>query len=336
MGQLYSTFNGQTIYLREYHTLGRRPELVDNIIEHNLVSKVHAFIEWDGEGWYLRDVSTNGTFLNDVIVAKSKRLPLKLGDVICFCNEKEISFEMVDSSPPKNLLISIADNSAEALEQHHFFPNDIDPVYGLYFCNDRLAWFSEKLSNESTVISNQKLGPHDVIEQGPFKHGDFIDIEGQTFQFFLVNPPQKTELLNADLPSIDDIRFRYDLSIDEETTRLTLSLNDKTIDLGERTHHYLMVYLLREKHRQSQELAEGKGDEYSIKPYLGWVDVDLMSRDLGFDELHINTLIFRARKQFSEALNGIDGIGRLIERRRGVVKLNAENTAVYKAQTRIL
>ena len=72
------------------------------------------------------------------------------------------------------------------------------------------------------------------------------------------------------------------------------------------------------------------------KPFLGWVDVALIIRDLGLDELHINTLIFRARKQFSEALTGVEGIGRILERRRGMVRINADNFSIYKGHTQLL
>jgi len=330
VGKINSILTGHSIYLREYHTFGRRAEIVDNVIDHALISKVHAFIEWDGKSWNISDVSTNGVLINNIIIPKNKKQKLSLNDTICFCNQSDLTFKITDTSAPIDLLINTESNKASALKQHHILPCETNPEYGIYFCSDREAWFSENLVENSSIENDNESQALDVIEQGPFRHNDQIEISNTKYRFFLINPPQETELLNNTSPTINDIRFRYDLSIDEESTYLTLTLNNKKINLGERTHHYLIVYLLRERLRQSKKVSPAN------KPFLGWVDVALMTRDLGLDELHINTLIFRARKQFSEALVGIEGTGRLLERRRGMVRINTDNFSIYKGNTQIL
>ena len=73
MGKINSILTGNSIYLREYHTFGRRAEVVDSVIDHPLMSKIHALIEWNNSSWNIKDVSSNGTLVNNRVLQKNKK-----------------------------------------------------------------------------------------------------------------------------------------------------------------------------------------------------------------------------------------------------------------------
>lgn len=65
--------------------IGRNPELVEYVINSPYIGRIHAYIEREGDQYYLSDnKSTNGTFLNTYRIPPEQRVPLKNGDIIRF------------------------------------------------------------------------------------------------------------------------------------------------------------------------------------------------------------------------------------------------------------
>jgi len=288
-------------YLRDYHTFGRRADSVDTLIQHAFISKLHAIIEWREPSWYIKDVSKNGLKLNGKIIPAQKQMPLNKGDVIDFAGMNEVTLTMVNLDAPQAMLINTEQPSeTTALAESVLLPNENEPELALYLCPDREQWFADDIAKG--------------IEVGPFEHNDTIEIENTTWKFLLVAEDDATTEFDSKQTTLNDIVFRFDLSQDEESTNLTLIENGLEIDLGERSHHYLLVHLLR----------------HSLNDNSGWLDSQLLMKELGLEETHMNIQIFRARKQVSKALPNAVGHSKLIERRRGALRVNISNIEIYK------
>lgn len=291
-------------YLRDYHTFGRRSDAVDTCFDYSYISKLHAIIEWREPNWLLKDVSTNGLKLNGKIIPAQKPIVLNLNDKIDFAGAEEVLVTVTDVSAPMPILIN-QNNRAEIIEiaESVLLPNERAPEIALHYCPDREQWFSDSAD----------LGH----EAGPYEHGDYIEIGGEKWEFFLIAEDDATTELVTNQTTLDDILFRFDLSQDEESANLTLILNSGVeLELGERSHHYLLVHLLRYR--------EKNGDKVT------WLDNHLLMKELGLEETHLNIQIFRARKQVALALPSVTGHSTFIQRRRGALRLGIHRFEIYK------
>jgi hypothetical protein len=63
---------------------------------------------------------------------------------------------------------------------------------------------------------------------------------------------------------------------------------------------------------------------------LGWLDSELLMKQLGLEETHMNIQIFRACKQVAATLTSSTGHSRLIERLRGAMQANIKNIEFIK------
>ncbi|SFQ20060.1 Forkhead associated (FHA) domain, binds pSer, pThr, pTyr [Lachnospiraceae bacterium XBB1006] len=79
---------------KEQYVLGKREEYADLVVEDASVSRVHALIKREEEGYYLEDLnSLNGTFLNGTQLDLKERVLLKAQDVIAIGKSKLV-FQM--------------------------------------------------------------------------------------------------------------------------------------------------------------------------------------------------------------------------------------------------
>lgn len=307
----------QIIHLRAYHSIGRHKNEVGTYIENDFVSKLHILIEWKAERWTIRDMSSNGTWVNgDRLDAFTSHL-LKKGDMIELAGENGIRFEFSDASPPTDMIYQVDDKlNIQLLTEDCLLPNSTSPDIELYKCPERHQWFAGSINSG---LINQG-------EWGPFEHNSELIINNERWCFFLGNEQSQTKILESTQPDMSEIEFRFDISQDEESTHLTLIKGTQEEDLFERGHHYLLAHLLRHKH--AQILAWGD------TPDIGWISCEELWYSLGVDEGYLNIMIFRARKQISKALIGYSGSGKLFERRRGSIRTGISNFSIYKAARR--
>lgn len=71
-------------YLNACHCFGRSPTNVDTVINAQEVSRIHAVVEWSNNQWLIRDLSNNGTWVNNQKLVKDNPHKLKVGDKIFF------------------------------------------------------------------------------------------------------------------------------------------------------------------------------------------------------------------------------------------------------------
>jgi hypothetical protein len=136
-----------------------------------------------------------------------------------------------------------------------------------------------------------------------------------------------TEARAHSLQKLVDIEFVFSLSLDEETTQLELHQpkQKQTIDLGVRSHHYLLLQLAR--HR-ADDITRGLDSKSQ-----GWIYADHLAAELGLDITHMNIQIFRARKQFADNLPETVDHESLLERRGGKIRFGGVKFKIYKGAT---
>lgn len=317
MAFLRNMQTNQLLYLLSHHTFGRRSSVVDTLMSAPEISKIHAVIKWDGEHWNISSLGRNGSWLDKDLLTLGDNYRLKVGQVFYFANLSSQSWRVENLDAPQNLLIGLSGQSeTEVLTPYHLIPNQETPAGAIYLCNQQDHWVLEDYTQQSDSHhehSQRVLENNDVISLGHFQ-----------WQILLHDEPQPTVDLMKDNVDVSDCQFLFEVSLDEEHTELTLQYQHETVRLGERSHHYLLLYLARLKHEHAQ-----RGIDYNNQ---GWVNNEQVARDLGLDIGHINIQIFRARKQISEALPNILGVTQLLQRRRGEVRFNCPVAQVVKGE----
>ncbi len=312
MGELVHSESGKVSLLREHHIVGRQADQVDTWSSNPLVSRIHASVTWKGEHWQLRDLSTHGTWLNGVRVQSDRYVALQAGDTICLSSQSDAQWQLVDSGAPRPMLRGVTGDADDmVLSDNTFLPSDDNPDLYISFSAKTQSWVY-------SVIGNNDEALLDV----PLTNGDLVSCKGRCWRAILTETTTATrDGLQA--PDVSDsLDFRFDLTLDEENTTLSVRRNGETIDLGERAHHYLLMHLARSRAQQAQT-GVVPGDQ-------GWVDCSTLCRDLGLDEQSVNLQVFRARQQLSAAFgDSLDG-SRLVERKRGKLRFGLPCFTIVK------
>lgn len=317
MAYLRSGETQEKQYLLTHHTFGRRSEAVDTLIKRPEISKVHAVIEWSGREWQIRDLSRNGTWVGNQKLNPVQNRALKPDDIIHFAGAGQNSWIVEDLTPPSDLLIGLNEKSStETLCAYHLLPNSDNPMAALFFCNSRERWVLETLypcTDTDETNCEVLLTPGEVITLGCYK-----------WQLHLISTEPRTADLTRQSTDINQCVFNFEISLDEEHTRLNLQYRGNKADFGERSHHYLLLHLTRLKIQHANTGVDSENQ--------GWIDNNQLARELGIDVSHINIQIFRARKQMAEAFPDLPGLSALIQRRRGAVRFNCPQAKIIKGK----
>jgi hypothetical protein len=299
--------------LAAHHTFGRLANSVNTHIDKPYISKLHAAIEWTGHHWCLKSLGLNGTLINGSSLNQGDSRDLNVGDVIHLADQGDPGFTVKDLSPPCDMLWPVDQSQGQLqpipLSRYHLLPDTQQPEIALYFDEPTQCWNLEALNRQDSQ-------PRKITD------GDRLVFDGIIWQFMQVHIYGPTEAKSS--RQLNDYRFVFHLSLDEETTQLELH-HHQTLDLGIRTHHYLLLQLAR--HR-AEDAARGLDNESQ-----GWVYADQLGTELGLDSTHMNIQIFRARKQFADSLPDVLGQQSLIERRGGKLRFGCEKLTVYKGAT---
>lgn len=300
--------------LAPHHTFGRMANNVDTLIDKPYISKLHAAIEWTGDHWCLKSLGLNGTWINGSRLNQGDSRDLHVHDEVRFAEPNDPGFTVADLTPPCDMLWPL-DQPLEpfqpiTLSFYHLLPDANHPALALFFNEERQAWYREALDNPN---GQQPIALND---------GDLVQVGDHHWQFIQARIYGPTEAKSSN--HLNDYRFIFHLSLDEETTQLELQ-HQQTLDFAVRTHHYLLLQLAR--HR-AQDAARGLDSESQ-----GWVYTDQLAAELGLDNTHMNIQIFRARKQLADSLPNLLGQQSLVERRGGKIRFGCEKFTVYKGAT---
>lgn len=312
MAQLRDSDTGRSYPLRAHHTVGRCAERSDTVISSPITSRIHLALEWDGRLWHIRDLSKNGTWLGERRLQSNESVPLRLGDQIHIGSPEMPPLELVDDSAPVSGLVGITpDTPTLPLEPFVFLPTQQDPEAVLIYSYQRHTWMLHPMEQDSVQATERVV-----------LHGDYLRYGGKEWQLFLAETERTTELSAGPEQRLEDIEFIFDLSQDEEYTGLKLCCDERELELGERSHHYLLMHLARVRAEHARAGHDNKTQ--------GWIENELLKRELGLDMPHINIMIFRARKQIAESLeHGLDS-EHLIERSKGRMRFGGSRFRIYK------
>ena len=318
MAYLVSPKTNYQLYLKAFHQFGRLASAVDTLIDSPEISRIHAIIEWIDNAWYIRDISTNGVWLNNKKISSNKLYKLNIADKICFAEQKNLTFIAENLEQPKDVLIPYLDpgqprgktDTPIILEQYHFLPSEKSPELVVFYDINEKSWFCEKVNDEV---------PSKISD------GELLKFSNTIWQLIKGADCSEKETIAINEQTESNLTFIFNISQDEELTELTLKNNDQAINCDTRSHHYLTALLARYRTQDSQKLLP--------EDLRGWRTLTQLTKDLGLSENHLNIQIHRARKQLSDKLQSIGLYGPLlIERKKGKVRFAASNYKIFKGQ----
>ena len=301
----------QPVFLMAHHTIGRRQGATDTRITLPEISGIHAAIQWTGSHWIIRDLSRNGTWVNDQQLIPAKNQQLHIGDKIAFGRASNPVWKVENLAPPENLLIDINTGESQKLETYHLLPDEHEPLASLHFNPINGVWVYELMDGSDNGETARVV-----------THKTRIDCAHNSWELFLGNSQSTTTELSLHSLCVSEFRLRFSVSHHEEHIQLQLARNDMKVELAARTHNYLLLYLARARIRDMQKAID-PADQ-------GWVAIDLATRELGITVNHLNTQIFRARKQIADCLPDAIDTSRLVERRAHEMRLGCDQLDIFK------
>ena len=304
MAVIKNTLTDEKITLQVQHTFGRQAETCNTVLTHANMSRLHAVISWDGDCWAIKDSnSSNGTYRNGNKQKGGVNYPLSKHDKLQFGSLQAECWEILSLDPPKSLLTPLTPGlQTIELDNIAALPSDENPEITLYL-NEGGQWLCESAAGVAILQSGDLVGTHD-----------------QTWRFIDNKPATKTSTNDGPQSPPEHICYEFDVSQNEEHVSIKLAIDDEDTDLGQRSHHYLLLLLARQRLQdKNQGIAESE---------QGWINKKVLMKMLGFEETHINIQIYRFRKQLVAALPNILALHNAIERRSGELRLSCANIVI--------
>ena len=316
MAYLLQKGKERPLFLKAFHRIGSLKSSVDTHIDSPTVSRVHAILLWKSNNWFIRDTSKNGIILNGTKAAINQDLLIKNGDEIILPGHQQNRFMVADDAPPCDMLIPRIDSNdahqndlpdALFLSGYHLLPNEVHPQAILYKSPTN-QWCIE--------YTDRKTAPLMLND------GEWVYFSGR--QWVLQLCQESTDTIELDQPQyrLENLLFRFNLSLDEEATQLQLKTPQQTFDFQIRSHHYLTLNLARHKAMDAQNGIEKTGQ--------GWIYTESLAKELGTEINYLNIMIHRARKQFADVLSQQYLSDHLIERQAGKLRFGGHTFEIYK------
>lgn len=276
-------FRGERAHrLGHGHQIGRSRRKSDLHIDHPSVSSVHAIFTWSGARWELRDLSTNGTFIDGERVPPGEDVGLPPGCELTFGEASP--WRLTDVRPPEPGARH-AEGREVGADGMLFLPSADAPRAMVGLGSDGGWWLDA------------------AAERRPVEDGEWVEVAGMRFQLELPIRDATAEVLRG--PRMADLSLRFDVSLNEEAVSIAVDLPTGVEALDPRAHHYFLVTLARARLRDAEAgLPEAE---------RGWVDGQALARDLLIDDNLLYTYVFRSRKTF--AALGVDDASDIVERR---------------------
>lgn len=270
-----------------------RSRACDLVLGARDVSGQHAVLRHEGGHWEVCDLdSRNGTYIDGVRLARGARARVRRGARLRFGREHP-GFELVDAADPQPMARNLVTDEVRVGEDHRL---DLARASGSHWHihQDALGtWLAER-SGQATVLVDRAVLP---------------SRRGHPWRVYLPRACGSTwggaeAALDRGL-AVADLSLWFACSRDEEHVELKARAGDRTLDLGSRVHHYLLLVLAR---RRLADRAAGVpvGEQ-------GWLRQDDLLRMLRVDDNHLNIMIHRARAQLRE--HGVADAAALVERR---------------------
>ncbi len=265
--------------------VGRSPDCALSI-EDRRVSGRHAEVFWTREGWQVRDLgSTNGTTLDGTRLDPGRDYPLKKGSGLSFGDERN-RWELVDADPPQAMATATS-GVRRAAEDGLLALPDHDNPEAVVFEDINGVWIAEVDGVPRTVTDQESL-----------------TLEEDTWRLCLPRVHEETLAQGESLSSL--VSLHFEVSRDEEFTRIWLAEGGQRKEIPSRAHHYMLLLLARARLEDTEGgLTSGES---------GWLYSEDFCKMLGTEPHLLNVLVHRARQQFARLK--VQGAPGLVERRR--------------------
>ena len=302
MGMLLNSGTGDRVLLRGNHVFGRNALRSDTVLPDPEASLLHAVLRWRDGHWFVTDHSRNGSLLDGRRLNTGEAALLSTGQVLRFGPNSQTAWQVVDLSPPGSALLPVdAGGMPVPLARHNLLPDAHAPELSLYEAEPG-QWLLEQHG-----------------ESHPLRDGDALVVGGTRYRLLVANEIDDT---HAVLQPVEPPQLSFRLSLDEEHTWLQVRCGPHQADLGERSHHYALVTLARQRLADAREGIDPEAQ--------GWIASAKLARMLGMEPTHLNIQMFRARDQLMNALPTISALSQVIERRRGGLRLGAVGIEIHR------
>lgn len=267
MAIIKNLITGEQRILISRHAFGRDNKASTTLLNDPCISRDHAIIFWDENHWYLRDLSLNGTFLNGLKVNNEQSQPLIIGDNIVFGSETGQTWQLIDDTRPKSMLVSMSDDASEiVLDDFHYLPSEENPEILLY---DREGvWICE------TETYSYAL-----------KDGDIVTAKGRKWQLIEARVAASTiNFSEVNLVPKKALSFRFEVGKSSEKILLKMRVNETEFEIEEQVHHYPMYELARLRitdHESGVDTKEqGWTDKLAFVEQLGLRNSRLLDKQI--------------------------------------------------------
>lgn len=287
MALLRNLADGRAFVLEPEHLVGRSA-LCALRLDVGYVSAQHASFRWAGAGWEIKDLgSRNGTFLNGARLPSREPSTLSQGSRVAF-GQLDQQWELANDGPPQAMVVPLGGAEPLLIEEDLLaLPSPEDPQATILRAGDG-RWTLERADEALLQLENQSR----------FRVGE------QEFRFSC--PTSLPRTMTSDrVPETRLLELVFSVSQDEEYVHVRAEAGPLRLDLGSRSHNYVLLTLAR--HRLAD--AATKLPETSC----GWVYQDELVQELAVAPSQLNIDVFRLRKQFAAA--GLLDASSIIERR---------------------
>lgn len=295
MGVICEAATGLIFTLEAHHLIGRSHRCSLRM-EETSVSGEHASLRWTGGTWVIKDLGSRyGTFLN--------AQPLKPGIPVAVQKDARLAFGrckntwlITDDGPPEVMVVPAEGGPALLRHDGLIAIPSIDRPAAVVF-----------LASDGQWVLDQAGRVEMVEEPTPFL------VEGVRWRLCNASPLQQTSMPGdgREARALDEVQLRFRVSRNEEHVDISVRWRDRIVELGTRSHHYVLLTLARVRQRDN-----GKG----LHPAsAGWVDQGELLKQLQLTPERLNLDIFRARRQFGAA--GFIPAAGIVERRPATKEL---------------
>jgi hypothetical protein len=243
-------------------------------------------LRWQGQQWELIDRgSRNGTRLNGVKLLASQAYAVRQGATLSFGDPRE-SWLLSDASEPTTMVVAL-DTGEILLGTAGVIgvPSSTSAGTSLYLDIDG-RWKLEAPDADAVSIAD----------------GHIFTSRGRLFRFCCPTASGSTAAASGN--PVDSV-LHFSVSRDEEFVSLRMEHSHGHVELGSRSHNYLLLLLARS---YLVDVAAGLAAEA-----CGWVDKEQLATSLKMTDQQVDGEVHRIRKHFGQ--HGLPHAATIIDRR---------------------
>lgn len=286
MGTLQDSRTNRAVIVESELLVGRSAECGLRISQP-YVSARHTTLRWTGMDWELKDLgSRNGTFVNYERLAPGSSRLVARDAKLAFGSAHE-QWTFIDDSPPSTMVVATTEGEPLVAEHDVIgLPSSDNPLETVFRDRDG-TWKLERTDGELLLL----------------EHRQIFHAVGQSWRFSCADGIGSTT--STDPPPSGPVGLQFCVSRDEEHVAVAALLRERRIELGSRSHNYILLLLARARR---EDAAAGHSDAAA-----GWMYQEDLLKALRITQTQLNIDIFRMRQHFARA--GLQKLLNVVERR---------------------